>query len=61
MSLIVYHGGTDVITSPLADAGRDYLDFGKGFYITDIRGQAEDWARKVADRRNTIPLVNIKK
>lgn len=41
----VYHGGTQVIEKPRADIGRRNLDFGLGFYITDIRQQACDWAK----------------
>ncbi len=57
--LVVYHGGTDIIKSPKVDAGRVKLDFGPGFYITDIYSQAKDWALKIADNRNATPVVNI--
>ena len=40
----VYHGSTTVIKYPLVNIGRDNLDFGKGFYVTDIRKQAKIWA-----------------
>lgn len=40
----VYHGALQKITSPLVHVGRDNLDFGKGFYVTDIRNQAKTWA-----------------
>ena len=40
----VYHGSIKEIESPLASVGRDNLDFGKGFYVTDIRVQAKTWA-----------------
>ena len=40
----VYHGATQEITAPLVHVGRDNLDFGKGFYITDIKSQAKTWA-----------------
>ena len=59
MNVTVYHGGTDVIISPQYDAGRDHLDFGKGFYVTDIRQQAVDWAGRMADRRKLPPLLNV--
>lgn len=58
MSIIVYHGGTDKIVHPLYDAGRANLDFGLGFYVTDMLSQATDWAKKVADHRHTLPVVN---
>ena len=59
MSIKVYHGSTDIIISPRSDVGRDNLDFGKGFYITDIRFQAVEWAVKMAARRNLVPLLNV--
>ncbi|MGN1156638.1 MAG: DUF3990 domain-containing protein [Agathobacter sp.] len=58
MNLIVYHGGTDVIEHPKVDVGRDNLDFGKGFYITDIIQQAEEWARRISDRRRLPRVIN---
>lgn len=42
--MIVYHGGTQRIEHPLVHLGRAGLDFGLGFYLTDICQQAEDWA-----------------
>ena len=58
MSIIVYHGGTDRIEHPLYDAGRANLDFGLGFYVTDMLTQATEWAKKVADHRHKHPIVN---
>lgn len=58
MSIIVYHGGTDRIERPLSDAGRANLDFGLGFYVTDMHSQAMEWAKKVADHRHLFPIVN---
>lgn len=57
--MIVYHGGTDIITSPRANAGRPNLDFGQGFYVTDIRQQATDWAQRVSNRRMLPPILNV--
>lgn len=31
--MIVYHGSTKVINHPEVSLSKDYLDFGKGFYI----------------------------
>ncbi|MFW5599233.1 MAG: DUF3990 domain-containing protein, partial [Bacteroidales bacterium] len=31
------------VPSPLAHIGREELDFGKGFYLTKIKEQAEAW------------------
>jgi hypothetical protein len=59
MSLLVYHGATEVIEYPLCHVGRDNLDFGKGFYVTDIKEQAVRWALSMASRRKADALVNI--
>lgn len=40
----VYHGGIEEITEPIVNIGRDNLDFGKGFYVTDLKKQAKTWA-----------------
>ena len=56
--IIVYHGGTEIVEHPICKFGRRNLDFGQGFYITNIRKQAVDWASLVADRRKLSPLMN---
>ena len=40
----VYHGASQEVSSPLVHVGHENLDFGKGFYVTDIRNQAKIWA-----------------
>lgn len=55
----VYHGGTDIVKHPNCLYGRENLDFGRGFYITDIRSQAVSWAERTALKRNMKPLLNI--
>lgn len=57
--LTVYHGATEIIESPICAFGRPRLDFGHGFYITDIREQAVRWANTLADKRNSSPILNI--
>lgn len=59
MKIKVYHGGTDIITHPLANVGRANLDFGLGFYVSGIFDQAKEWAKKVADNRRLKPIINI--
>ena len=59
MSVTVYHGGTVEIPRPRVDVGRKNLDFGQGFYLTDIRQQAVDWAKHVSDRRKMSPVLNL--
>ncbi|MBO5288396.1 MAG: DUF3990 domain-containing protein [Spirochaetales bacterium] len=39
----LYHGSTQIVKSPLVNFGRENLDFGKGFYTTDLKEQAEKW------------------
>lgn len=56
--IIVYHGGTEKVELPICKFGRRNLDFGQGFYITDLRKQAVDWATLVADRRKLPPILN---
>ena len=41
----VYHGSKSIVKSPDVSFGRDNLDFGKGFYTTDLREQAEKWVQ----------------
>ena len=42
----VYHGATIAIQRPLANVGRKHLDFGEGFYVTDLPEQAISWAQR---------------
>lgn len=56
--VIVYHGGTEIVEHPICKFGRLNLDFGQGFYLTDLRKQAVDWANLVADRRGLAPVLN---
>lgn len=59
MNITVYHGGTEIIKTPRVDAGRPNLDFGQGFYVTDVLQQAVEWARRVSIRRGLPPVVNV--
>ena len=43
-NIILYHGSTQPIETPMVNIGRDDLDFGKGFYLTVYQEQAERWA-----------------
>lgn len=42
----VYHGATIAIQRPLVNVGRKHLDFGEGFYVTDLPKQAISWAQR---------------
>lgn len=47
--MIVYHGSIECVKEP--DVLHSYrpLDFGKGFYVTAVKEQAERWAKRKAD------------
>lgn len=59
MTITVYHGGTEQVNTPLCRLGRENLDFGRGFYVTDIKEQAYRWAITTAKRRKTQAVINI--
>lgn len=60
MKIKVYHGATLVIKHPDVSRGRDNLDFGKAFYVTRLREQAESWAEIVFSRyEEGAPVVNV--
>lgn len=42
----VFHGSTSIVDKPLANIGRNHLDFGKGFYLTTLENQAISWASR---------------
>ena len=56
--MIVYHGSNQVIKTPDISFSKNYLDFGKGFYITTFKKQAEKWAARKASRYGGEPVVN---
>jgi hypothetical protein len=53
----VYHGSNVRIETIDLKRCRNNLDFGKGFYTTSIKAHAVTWAQKVAERRNSQPVV----
>lgn len=57
----LYHGSNIAVAQPLAFAGRRNLDFGRGFYTTRLKSQAQKWATLVASRkkRNSQSIVSI--
>ena len=57
--LEVYHAGTDIVKAPDCKRGRKNLDFGQGFYITDIYDQAINFARLKSVYRNLPPVINV--
>ena len=48
----LYHGSYTKVEKPRTDVGRCHLDFGRGFYVTNLQAQAEKWAIVVGSRHN---------
>ncbi|MDR0289581.1 MAG: DUF3990 domain-containing protein, partial [Treponema sp.] len=48
--LILYHGSNQDFDVVDLSKSRDRRDFGRGFYTTTLRNQAEDWAEALFDR-----------
>ena len=59
MKIKVYNGATQIIDTPLCNVGRPKLDFGQGFYVTDLKEQAITWAKNIALKRAEKPMLNI--
>lgn len=57
--ITVYHGSFIEVSKPLVALSRPNLDFGQGFYVTDLQQQAERWASRIATRRLVDPVLNI--
>jgi hypothetical protein len=53
----VYHGSYKEIIEIDLSQSRDNRDFGRGFYVTNIRAQAEYWATRVGRIHNTQGFV----
>lgn len=47
--MTVYHGSNVIVNNPDIEHSFRPLDFGKGFYVTNVKEQAERWARRKAD------------
>lgn len=58
--MIVYHGSTEIVKTPDVLHSLRSLDFGKGFYVTTNREQAERWARRKIDLlHKDVSYVNV--
>ena len=42
----LFHGSTSVVEKPCVALGRANLDFGRGFYLTNLEAQAVSWASR---------------
>lgn len=56
--MIVYHGSSMLVESPDIYHSRDNVDFGKGFYVTAYKEQAEKWAARFK-KRNGQGVVSM--
>lgn len=57
--MIVYHGSTEIIKNPDVIHSKKYLDFGKGFYVTQYERQAKRWAIRKGMRVEKPGVVNV--
>lgn len=57
--MTVYHGSTLTIEKPLATVGRAQLDFGRGFYVTNLEEQACAWAKRMSIIRQKEGIINV--
>lgn len=55
--MILYHSSTVAVEKPDTIHSRDFLDFGKGFYLTSIHEQAVKYAQRFI-RRNRNAWLN---
>ena len=57
----LYHGSSEIVERPLSSKGRSNLDFGPGFYLTNLREQAENWAKIISTRKGprSKAILNI--
>ena len=61
--LILYHGSNHQfdevdLSKSLPTCWRDFRGFGRGFYTTTLREQAEDWAEALFDRFKGDEIIN---
>ena len=59
--MIVYHGSVCEVRIPDLAKAKGRLDFGKAFYVTSYKRQAEKWAGErlcVCSRRLLYQLIN---
>jgi len=53
----LYHGTNCSIKDIDLTKCRPYKDFGRGFYLTEIKQQAEEWALKISERFGNKPKI----
>jgi len=54
--MILYHGSYKAIKKPDLSFSRLRTDFGKGFYLTPLKTQAENWAKRFVREQGAAVL-----
>ena len=55
----LYHGSDILVTQPDLAKGRNFKDFGKGFYLSAVRKQAQEMAeQKASQTLGATPIVS---
>ena len=57
--MIVCHGSVCEVRQPDITFSKSNLDFGRGFYVTSYRCQAERWAKRKAMRACKPAILNV--
>ena len=57
--MTLYHGSYKEIEKPNLSFSRLKTDFGKGFYTTPIKTQAQNWARRFLREYNNKAVISI--
>ena len=59
--MILYHGSYLEVQTPDLVHSRENLDFGRGFYVTTVKEQAEKWAKRKAgfSKESGRAILNI--
>lgn len=56
----IYHGSLEIVKCPAILQPNRRLDYGKGFYTTTSRHQAEEWVgRRMLEKQTTQGYVNV--
>ncbi|MDR2132636.1 MAG: DUF3990 domain-containing protein [Clostridiales Family XIII bacterium] len=54
--MMLYHGSYTVVEKPDLSYSRRRTDFGKGFYLTPLKAQAESWAGRFLRERGSAAV-----
>lgn len=58
--MILYHGSLEVVDKPAILNPNHTMDYGKGFYTTTSKEQADKWVvRKIASAKQSVGYTNV--